>query len=421
MPGLNPIRSITSLIPEPGDRRPYALATLINMIGNGMLIVSMPLYFTRIVHLSAAQVGLGLTIATTVTLLAGLPIGDLADRRGPLEVTNAIVLVQCGSALAFLFIRDFVGLVVVATADILAARAITSAEGALLRRVAGEDMAGFRASTHAISNLGFSVGIACSGIAIQIGTPTAYHLLIGIDALTFLGTWVVLRRLPHYDPLPKPATEPRWGVLRDRPFVAFSVLAAAMSLEFSVITLLLPLWVADHTRAPRWAIPMSLVINTIMVVLLQVRIGSRVRTIRQGGAAWGRAGVIFLFGCCVMGLATGLPGWAALVLVALGVCLHTLGEMWHMAGGFAVGFGLPPAHAQGQYDGFIGIVGGAGGAAAPALLLALVLGHGRTGLIGLGAYFALAGLLMPTVARWGERTRPPSSDPAELEPAEGNG
>jgi hypothetical protein len=384
------------------------------MYGNGMLMVSMPLYFTRIVHLSAERVGLGLTIAAAVTLLAGLPIGDLADRRGPLEVTKIVLLVQFGSALAFLFVRNFAGLVVVATADTLTARAILSAEGALLRRVAGEDMAGFRASTHAITNLGFSLGIACSGVAIQIGTPTAYHVLISVDALTFLGAWVVLRRLPHYEPLPKPAAAPRWGVLRDRPFVAFSVLAAAMCLEFNVITLLLPLWVADDTQAPRWCISMSLVINTIMVVLLQVRVGSRVQTIRQGGAAWRRAGVIFLFSCSAMGFAAGLPGWAAVVLLAAGVAMHTFGELWHMAGGFAVGFNLPPAHAQGQYDGFVGIVGGIGSAAAPVLLLGLVLSHGRPGLIGLGAYFALAGLLMPAVARWGERTRPAAPDTAAL-------
>jgi Major Facilitator Superfamily len=387
------------------------------MYGNGLLIVSMPLYCTRIVHLSAERVGLGMTIAAAVTLLATLPIGDLADRRGPLEVTKAILLVQCGSALAFLFIRNLGSFVAVATADMLAARAILSAEGALLRRVAGEDMAGFRASTHAITNLGFSIGIACSGIAIELDTPTAYHVLISVDALTFLGTWVVLCRLPRYDPLPKPATAPRWGVLLDRPFVAFSVLAAAMSLEFSVITLLLPLWVVDHTHAPRWCIPMTLLINTTLVVFLQIRIGSKVQTIREGGAAWRRAGVVFLLSCSAIGLAAGLPGWAALVLLATGVCLHTFGEIWHMAAGFAIGFNLPPAHAQGQYDGFIGIVGGLGGVVAPVLLLGFVLSLGRAGLFGLGAYFALAGLLMPAVARWGERTRPASPDVADLQEA----
>lgn len=418
MPGLNPVRAVSSLIPEPGPRRTFALATITNFFGTGLLLVSMPLYFTRIVHLSAGQVGLGLSVAAAVTLLAGIPIGDLADRRGPLEVTKAMLLVQCAAAVAFLFIRDFATFLAVATADALAMRAFISANGPLLRRVGGEDAAGFRGATHALENLGFTLGIASCSIAIQLGTATAYHALISVDALSFLGAWMILRRLPHYDPLRKPASAARWGVLRDRAFVAYAVLTAAFVLQFSVITLLLPLWVVDDTHAPRWSIAAALVINTILIVLLQVRVGGRVKTIQQGGSAWRRSGVVFLLSCSALGFAAGLPAWAALLLVVAGVCLHTIGEIWHTSAGFVLTYNLPPAHAQGQYSGLIGIAGGAGGAIAPALLLGLVLAHGRAGLIGLGAFFALAGLLMPAIARWAERTRPAEPDSGDLAEAD---
>jgi len=86
----------------------------------------------------------------------------------------------------------------------------------------------------------------------------------------------------------------------------------------------------------------------------------------------------------------------------------------HMAAGFALSMGLPPAHAQGQYDGFLSIIGGIVAAAAPALLLGVVLSLGRPGLIGLGAFFALPFMLMPAVARWGERTRPVSPEVATV-------
>jgi hypothetical protein len=411
---LNPIRAVSSLIPEPGPRRPYALATFINTWGFGLVIVAMPLYFTRIVHLPAEQVGLGLTIAVTVGLVAGVPVGHLADRRGPLEVVRATLLVQCGTALAFLFIRDFPSFVIVTIADTLAVNALTSADGSLLRRVGGEDAPAFRASIYSITNLGLWLGTACCGIAIQIGTPTAYRVLLVIDALSFLVAYLILGRLQPYDPLPKPAAGPRWGVLADRPFVVYTALAGAMNLQVFVINLLLPLWVVDNTDAPRWCVAMLLLINTILVVLLQVRIGSRVQTIRQGGLAMRRAGVIFLFSCSVIGFAAGLPGWAALLLLVAGVCLHTFGELWHMAASFVLNLSLPPAHAQGQYEGFIGIGNGIGAAAAPVLFLGFVLGLGRPGLIGLGVYFALVGLLMPAVASWGERTRPVSPALADV-------
>ncbi|RLK09681.1 MFS transporter [Micromonospora sp. M71_S20] len=418
MPRLNPARAVTSLLPEPGPRRVYALALLVNTFGTGLLMVSLPLYLIRIVELSAAEVGVGLTIASAITLLVGLPLGDLADRRGPLGVTKAMLLVQCVATVGLLFIDNFATFVVVVTVEMVAGRAIVTAEGALLRRVADDSAAGFRSLTHAITNVGFSLGFAGSGIALQIGTPTAFHVTIVINVLTFVIAWVILHRgMPHYEPLPIPHTALRWSVMRDKPFVAYAVLGIAFSLQFSVLLLLLPIWVVDHTNAPDWTVSASLVINTILVVAFQVRLGAKVQTLRQGGLAWRRAGLAFLCSCAVMGFAAGLPAWAALLMIVVAVSAHTVGEIWHLAAGFALGMGLPPAHAQGQYDGFASILGGTGAAIAPVLLLGPVLSSGRTGLIALGAFFALTSMLMPAVARWGERTRPTSPDVGETEAA----
>lgn len=407
MPGFNPARVISSLSNEPGPRRTYVLATLVNMLGLGLLVVTMPLYFTRVVGLSSAEFGLGASIAVAAGLVSGVPIGHLADRRGPLATARAVLLVQAAVAVAFLFVNNFFFFVIVAAVDTMALTALFAADGALLRRVGGEEnAAGFRASTYAVTNLGLAVGSGLSAIALQIDTPTAYKVLIGINGLSCVVAWAILGRLPRYDPLPKPATAPKWGVFYDKPFVAYTALAGAMSIASFVITLLIPLWVVEHTDAPRWSIPMFFLINTSMVVLLQVRIGSRVQKIQEGGAAMRRAGLIFLVSCAVIGFTAGLPAWAALLLLIAGVAVHTFGALWYMAATFSLNLGLPPAHAQGQYEGFVLIGTGIGGAFAPALLLSLVLDVGRPGMIVLGAAFALVGLLMPAVARWGQRTRP---------------
>jgi hypothetical protein len=415
VPRWNPLQLVTSLVPEPGPKRLYSLATLINMFGSGMLLVSLPLYFTQIAHLSTAEVGIGLTVAAIATLLAGLPLGELADRKGPLEVAKPMLLVQCVATVGFLFIHNVVAFAVVASIETVAGRAIGAAEGVLLRRVAEDGAAAYRSSTLAITNLGFSFGFIASGIAIQIGTPDAYHVLIIADALSFLATWLVLRGMPYYGPLPRPAAASRWGAAADRPFLAYTVLAAGFTFQFSVLTLLLPLWVTDHTHAPRWCIPLALVVNTVLIVLLQMRLGGKVQTIRQGGAAWRLAGVTFLISCSLLALAAGLPGWAALLVVVAAVAVHTFGEIWHMAGGFAIRMGLAPVHSQGQYDGLLFVIAGIGAALAPALLLSVVMGNGRPGLIGLGVFLVAISLAMPLVARWGERTRPTTTE-AEVAP-----
>jgi MFS family permease len=179
-------------------------------------------------------------------------------------------------------------------------------------------------------------------------------------------------------------------------------------MQYFVLILLLPAWVVFHTNAPRWTVSAFMIVNTFMVVLFQVRIGKRVQTLRQGGAAWRRAGAIFLVSCSAMGLAAGLPAWAAGLLLAAAVIVHTCGEMWQSSGMFALDFGLAPAHAQGQYQGLAGIGNFAGQALSPIILVGLVLSEGRLGFVLLGAWFALLGLAGPAVARWGERTRPPA-------------
>jgi hypothetical protein len=271
----------------------------------------------------------------------------------------------------------------------------------------------------ALGNIGISLGAVGCGVAVAFDTPTAYRTLIIVNALTFLVTWAILGRLPHYEPLPKPEAEdgPRWIALRDKPFVAYAALAGAISMQYWVITDPLPLWTVNYTNAPRWSVSVFLIINTVFVALLQVRVGQNVETIRQGGTALRRAGVIFFFSCSAIGLAAGIPGWAALLWLAGAIALHTYGEVWFSSASFALEFGLPPEHAQGQYQGLAGIGTTLGSAVAPVLMLGLVLSLGRIGWIGLGAVFALLGLAGPAVARWGERTRPAAAQLTQPEPA----
>ncbi|GAB3955839.1 hypothetical protein GCM10027614_66380 [Micromonospora vulcania] len=42
-------------------------------------------------------------------------------------------------------------------------------------------------------------------------------------------------------------------------------------MHFSLLNIALPLWIAGHTRAPAWMISALMLINTVLVVLLQVR------------------------------------------------------------------------------------------------------------------------------------------------------
>ena len=407
MPSLNPGRALMSLVPESRTRRVYLLATLINTYGLGLILTAMTLYAIKVVHLTAQNAGLALTIAGLVGLLAAMPIGALADRRGPRDINRLAMLLMAAAGASFvLFARDFVSYLVVATVQAAALSASLTTDVALLRRVGGEEATTFRAQMQAVLNLGISLGVATCGVAIQLNTVNAYRALFLGQALTGLIGVAVIGRLPKFEPLPGAHEESVVAALKDRPFLGYTALSGAMYMQYFVLALLLPVWVVYHTHAPRWSVSAFVIVNTVLVVLFQVRVGRTVQTIKQGGAAFRRAGVIFLVSCSAMGLATGIPAWAALLLLAAAVLVHTYGELWQSSAMFALDFGLAPPHAQGQYQGLVGMGNGAGQALSPFILVGLVLIGGWLGFVLLGAWFALLGLAAPAVAGWGERTRP---------------
>jgi MFS family permease len=407
MPRLNPVHALKSLVPQSRNERVYLLAVVINVYGTGLIITAMTLYALKVVHLTATRAGLALTIAGLVGLLAAMPMGRLADRRGPRDVARLALLLLGAAAASYVFLaHSFVSYLIVAIVDGSALSSSNTASVALLRRVAGTSATTFRSQASAAINLGISLGVATAGAAIEINTPDAYRALFLGNALSCLLGVAVLSLLPRYEPLPGAHQVSPLAALQDKPFVGYAALSGGMYIQYLVPNLLLPVWVVFHTNAPRWSISAFVILNTLIVVLFQMRVGKTVQTIKQGGAAFRRAGVIFLVSCSAMGLATGIPAWAALLLLTAAVVLHTYGELWHASGMYALDFGLAPPNAQGQYQGLVGMGNFAGQALSPLLLIGFVLSAGRLGFVLLGAWFILLGLSAPAIARWGERTRP---------------
>ncbi|MEU4066284.1 MFS transporter [Streptomyces wedmorensis] len=392
--------------PEAGPQRALIIACFVSRVGNGLFNTAAILYFTFVVHLPAAQVGLGLTIAGLSGLAAGIPAGNLADRYGPRTVWLTSLALQAVTMAAFVFIDSWLAFVVVATLDRLAATSGGAAGGALVARVGGEHPAAFRARLRTYVNLGVVVGTLGAAVAIQIDTRPAYTGLILANAASFaVAGLIAFFGVPNYRPLPQPKEHRQWSVLTDRPYVSFVALYSAMGLQYQTVSLLLPIWLSAHTDAPRWTVAAVYAVNSGVCVLLQSRLGSKVETTRQGGRAFRLAGLLFLVSCPLMALTADVPMWVAPALAILAVCIHSVGEVYESSGGYALGFGLAPDHAQGQYQGLFGIGFDAGQALAPVVLTGVVLALGHPGWLLLGVFFAAVGAAGPPVTAWAERTR----------------
>ncbi|MEU9029456.1 MFS transporter [Streptomyces sp. NPDC048383] len=397
---------ISGVAGDSGPERVLIAASFVNRVGNGLFNAASALYFTLVVGLPAAQVGAALTIAGLIGLGAGIPGGHLADRRGARTIMMAALAVQALSMAALVLVESWAALTIIATVDQIAAAAGGAAWGALVVRVGGERPALFRARLRTFVNLGVILGTVGAGLALAVDTRGAYVTLILGNAASFALCAALLLRLPRYPVLPAPPRRRRWVAFSDRPFLTFTALYGAMGLQYPVVSLLLPIWISEHTEAPRWTIAALFAVNAAFCVLTQTRIGSRIETPHDGGRAFRIAGLLFLVSCPLMALAAHTPVWAAAALVLAAVFVHSLAEVWESSAAFALGFGLAPDHAQGQYQGLLGLGFNAGQALAPAILTTLVLGLGTTGWLLLALFFAALGAAGPALARWGVRTRP---------------
>lgn len=391
---------------DSGPERVLIAASFVNRVGNGLFNAAAALYFTLIVGLPAAQVGAALTIAGLIGLCAGIPGGHLADRRGARMIMMLALVVQAVSMSALVLVESWAALTAIATVDQIAAAAGGAAWGALVARVGGERPAVFRAKLRTFVNLGVVLGTVGAGLAVAADTRGAYIALILGNAASFALCAVLLLLLPPCPALAAPPRQRRRSAFADRPFLVFTALYGAMGLQYPVVSLLLPIWISQHTEAPRWTVAAVFAANSAFCVLLQTRIGSRIETPGDGGRAFRTAGLLFLVSCPMMALAAHTPVWAAAGLIVVAVFVHSLGEIWESSAGFALGFGLAPDHAQGQYQGLLGLGFSAGQALAPAILTTVVLGLGTVGWLLLAVFFAALGAAGPALARWGIRTRP---------------
>src|SRR5205823_8327710 len=99
-----------------------AASTFVNAIGSGLYLPSSVLFFTRSVHLSAARVGLGLTLAATLGMSGGFLLGQIADRFGPRGSYVGFLVLQGASMAAYLFVHSFGPFVALATINALTER-----------------------------------------------------------------------------------------------------------------------------------------------------------------------------------------------------------------------------------------------------------------------------------------------------------
>ncbi|HUQ61473.1 MFS transporter [Lentzea sp.] len=397
---------IRQVYPPKGPVRVLVAANLGHGLSNGMLLTVVVLYFTNSVHIPATHVGIGLTIAAALKMAVSVPLGHLTDVVGARSAAVAFHIVRGGFIAGYVLAENAVAFAIVATLVYVAESGAHSTEATVVAAAMPPDQrVKARAYTRSANNIGFSVGALAGGVALTADSRPVYVSLLVICAVLYAASGLVYLKLPDAEKVARPEGASRWEVLRDRPFAVFGLLNILLVMNVGILLVALPIWISQKTSAPPVLYSVILVLNTIMVVLFQVRASEGAETIEGGAKALRRCGLLLAVCCALFAFAQGQSAWVAIAFLLAGAVVHAISELLYSAGSWALAFELAPEHAHGQYQGFFGMTSNLGSMVTPIVVTTLIIDQGWPGWLVLGALLLAAGLAAPSVARWAAATR----------------
>jgi MFS family permease len=347
------MRRVLGILDFPGSGR-WAAASLINSAGTGLLLPLSVLYFTIHVGLSPSSVGAGLTIGGLIAL-GFVPLGGIViDRFGPKPVLLGCWGLATLAYAGYGLVRNWGEFLAAVTVAGIATAVSSTAGKALLAELAtGGQRVKLLASQRSLGNLGYGAGGLLATAALAIG-GIAYDCVVYGDAVTFLVAIVLVWRVsvpagPAVADERRGATDGLRLVLSDRRYLALSALDFLTTFQDGALAVALPLWVVLHTQAPRALAGILFTINTLAVVLFQVKATSGVNSIADVPRSY-RRGAVVMAACGAAYLAAHYVGEAAaIVLLVLALLLHTATEMFVSAGEWTASVELADDARRGAY------------------------------------------------------------------------
>jgi MFS family permease len=404
------VRWWRAVLPPTKLERDLAIQCVLSAFATGSFLTGTAVFFTKIVGLSGAQVGLGLSIAAAVTVLLQLPLARLADRFGakPLWVLASAI------EAALYFIWPLIGSMVtfVAMLSVLAVFETAGRNARNVYRIAvftRETRVRALAYMRAARNVGYTLGAGAAGVALGIGTtavkvvPYLTGGLLVLNAL-MIATMLpaIVRRLPTSTDEDDKSTiaPPAW---RNVGFVALAACNGVLSSNQVLLNIVVPLWLVERTDAPPALLAWLFGTNTVLAVLLQVR-ASRVADSVDGSLRAVRwSGWAFVVSCAILAVTHDTIGWVSVVLIWVGHVTITGAELWQSAADWGFTSELSDHRRLGDYQGVWGIGYQVEPIIFPALYTFLALQWGTPGWAVIAAIGVAAAALAHPAARAAER------------------
>lgn len=383
--------------PDPIVRK-ITLSTFINTFGNGLFMTTGIIYFSLVVGLGAQKVALAFSLSGALSLLLSVPSGHFADRYPPRLIASTALVGMGFCAFALIFIQNWWLLLIALSLDSIFEVFGQNARMAMIARIGeGEERVRIRAYTRAVTNLGIAFGTVIAGFALAINTPFAYKSMIALNSVTFFLAAVAYLRVPNVKPSLTNREKFDWTILKDYRYISAMLLSGVMSMHFILQNIAIPVWVVKETNAPRWWVSVIMFVNTIAVVLFQVRMSKGAANAEIGAKQFKKAGFYIAAACLFYGAAKGLNPYAASAVLIIAMLIHVVGELLASTGSWSIAFEMANQDRQGAYQGLWRMGFGGMNVIGPSLVIFFAIGLGQIGWVIMAFIFIITGLLMNQV------------------------
>jgi MFS family permease len=380
--------------------------------GDGVFTTGNAVYFTQIVGLSAAQVGLGLSLSGLAVLALSVPMGRVADRFGARRMWAVGALLEALLYLSYPFIHGFPPFLLLLTAFSIVATVGGAGRGAYTIGIfPREERVRNQAFLRAALNIGFTLGALGGGLALATDSHDVIRMVPVFSALVLAANAFLITRLPDTQATTQglqpeaapeaPPTSPK--ALKNRGFVVTSVLSGIAGTHWILLLVVIPLWLVERTDAPHWVLAWLFGTNTVLAVLFQVPAARGMNTV-SGALRGVRLATGFMVASCAIVAVTGdTIGWVSVVLLLVGHMTVTGAELFESAATWGFMSELSDPFRRGEYQGVWGLGGRITNILGPATYTWLALNHGTLGWVVIATTIVLAAALLHPAVRSAER------------------
>ena len=397
--------------------RATAIQSAIFAFGTGAFITGEAVYSIKIIGLTVAEAGLGLTIGMASQFVVSIPFGRLADRIGPRTCWGIGNALQAVAFLGWLFVHGFwpfIGVVV--------AREVTAQLGQIgwstyrLAAFPRETRVRSGAYNRAALNVGFTIGALFGGIALATGSLTVIRFVPILTAAILIISASMIRRLPsaavqlsQSQPAEAgpasaaPAVPQGRPAIRNVGFMITSFFDGLLSSHQTLLLTVIPLWLVADTNAPRVLLAWLFATNTIGAVLFQVPVSRTVKDLPTALRAEVRAAA-FMTASCLIILATDHTAiWLTIPLIWLAHVTVTGTELFESSASWSLQSELSDQSRLGDYQGVASVANTLGIIWTPALYTFLATDLHATGWLIIAAIVVTAAAGIRPSARMAQR------------------